>query len=60
MRYVFIALLVVCATVSFAQAELFPASGPPGVTVTIGGSAFGEFVSTAENRVNFNGVPALI
>ena len=28
--------------------------------MTIGGSAFGDFVSTAENRVDFNGVPALI
>lgn len=60
MRHVLLALLVVCATASFVQAELFPDSGPPGVTVTIGGSAFGEFVSTAENRVDFNGVPALI
>ncbi len=60
MRHVLLALLVVCGTVSFARAELFPDSGPPGITVTIGGSAFGEFVSTAENRVDFNGVPALI
>ncbi len=60
MRHVFLALLCIVVTASFAQAELFPASGPPGVTVTIGGSAFGEFVSTAENRVDFNGVPALI
>ena len=60
MRNVFLALLIVCATVSFAQAELFPDSGPPGATVTIGGAAFGDFVSTAENRVDFNGVPALI
>ncbi len=60
MRHVFIALLVVCITASFVQAELFPDSGPPGATVTIGGGAFGEFVSTAENRVDFNGVPALI
>ncbi|MCY3727709.1 MAG: IPT/TIG domain-containing protein [Nitrospira sp.] len=60
MRHVFLALLVVCITASFVQAELFPASGPPGATVTIGGTAFGEFVSTAENRVDFNGVPALI
>lgn len=60
MRHVFFTLLILCATASFVQAELFPASGPPGVTVTIGGSAFGEFVSTAENRVDFNGMPALI
>lgn len=43
-----------------AHAELFPSSGPPGTTVTIGGDDFGEFVSTAENRVEFNGVSALI
>ena len=60
MRHVFLALLVVCTTASFVQAELFPDSGPPGATVTIGGAAFGKFVSTAENRVDFNGVPALI
>lgn len=60
MRHMFLALLIVCGTASFVQAELFPDSGPPGATVTIGGAAFGEFVSTAENRVDFNGVPALI
>ncbi len=60
MRHVFLALLFVFGTASFAQAELFPDSGPPGATVTIGGPTFGEFVSTAENRVEFNGVPALI
>ena len=60
MRHVFLALLSIFTTVSFAQAELFPDSGPPGATVTIGGPTFGEFVSTAENRVEFNGVPALI
>ena len=55
MRHMFLALLIVCGTASFVQAELFPDSGPPGATVTIGGAAFGEFVSTAENRVDFNG-----
>ena len=60
MRHVFLALLIVCGTTSFVHAELFPDSGPPGATVTIGGAAFGEFVSTAENRVDFNGAPALI
>jgi len=43
-----------------ANAELFPASGPPGTTVTVGGDDFGEFVSTAVNRVEFNGASALI
>ena len=42
------------------NAELFPASGPPGTTVTVGGDDFGEFVSTAVNRVEFNGASALI
>lgn len=41
-------------------AELFPAMGPPGTTVTVGGGAFGDFVSTGVNQVEFNGVPALI
>ena len=50
-------VLGVCAPV---HAELFPDSGPPGTTVTIGGEDFGQFVSTSENRVEFNGVPALI
>jgi len=43
-----------------ANAELFPASGPPGTTVTVGGDDFGECVSTAVNRVEFNGASALI
>ncbi len=60
MRYVSLALLFVFGVASFAQAELFPDAGPPGATVTIGGAEFGEFVSTAENRVEFNRVPALI
>ena len=50
-------ILGICAP---AYAELFPDSGPPGTTVTIGGEDFGQFVSTSENRVEFNGVPALI
>jgi len=41
-------------------ADLFPDMGPPGTTVTIGGKNFGAFQSTATNRVEFNGVPALI
>ncbi len=60
MRHVFLAVLFVFGVASLAQAELFPDAGPPGATVTIGGAEFGEFVSTAENRVEFNGVSALI
>ncbi len=43
-----------------AFAEVFPESGPPGTTVTIGGAEFGEFISSEVNQVRFNGVPALI
>lgn len=45
---------------SLALAELFPASGPVGTTVTISGEGFGDFQSTQENRVEFDGVSALI
>ncbi len=45
---------------STALAELFPASGPAGTTVTINGEGFGDFRSTQENRVEFDGVAALI
>ncbi len=45
---------------SIAQAEIFPAEGPPGTTVTISGEGFGDFTSTQDNRVEFQGVPALI
>lgn len=43
-----------------AWPELFPEAGPPGMTVTVGGADFGEFESTEVNRVEFDGVPALI
>lgn len=55
--FVFTAL---CGGASLAQADVFPEAGPPGTTVTLGGAAFGDFVSTGENRVTFGGVPALI
>ena len=45
---------------SVAQAEIFPAEGPPGTTVTISGEGFGDFQNTQDNRVEFKGVPALI
>ena len=53
-------IFLICGFTHPVSAELFPASGAPGTTVTIGGGDFGEFVSTATNRVEFNGVPALI
>lgn len=59
----FFSLLVfgalVCMT-SVVKAELFPPDGPPGTTVTISGQGFGDFRSTQENRVTFQGVAALI
>ena len=45
---------------SAAYAEIFPAEGPPGTTVTISGEGFGDFQNTQDNRVEFKGVPALI
>jgi hypothetical protein len=51
---------VVLLAPSFAQAELFPAEGPAGTTVTISGEGFGDFRSTQNNRVEFQGIPALI
>jgi hypothetical protein len=41
-------------------AEIFPTEGPPGTTVTISGEGFGDFQNTQNNRVEFEGVPALI
>lgn len=60
LSYTIIILALLLGAGSPTYAELFPASGPPGTTVTIGGNDFGEFVSTGKNRVEFNGVPALI
>ncbi|MFZ1746485.1 MAG: IPT/TIG domain-containing protein [Nitrospirales bacterium] len=45
---------------SVAHAEMFPSDGPPGTTVTISGEGFGEFQNTQANRVEFQGVSALI
>jgi len=45
---------------SVAQAEIFPAEGPPGTTVTISGEGFGDFKNTQDNRVEFQGASALI
>ncbi len=45
---------------SVALAEIFPAEGPAGTTVTISGEGFGDFQNTQDNRVEFQGVPALI
>ncbi len=45
---------------SVAHAEIFPAEGPPGTTVTISGEGFGDFKNTQDNRVEFQGTSALI
>ncbi len=45
---------------AWAGTELIPDAAPPGATVTIAGKGFGQFKSTQENRVLFNGTPALI
>ena len=47
-------------TLSFAHAELLPEAGPAGTTVTISGKEFGAFQSTQVNRIEFNGISALI
>lgn len=61
MRHVWLVFLVFFGVTSLAQAgALFPDAGPPGATVTIGDGDFGPFISTADNRVEFNGIPALI
>lgn len=43
-----------------AWAEIQPSNGPPGTVVTLRGGEFGKFQGTQVNRVEFNGVPALI
>ncbi len=52
--------LIVAFSSSRGFAELLPASGPHGSTVTISGGEFGDFQSTQNNRVEFNGVSALV
>ncbi|MDR4492978.1 MAG: IPT/TIG domain-containing protein [Nitrospirales bacterium] len=62
LNMMFVCTLALLSSVlsSLALAELFPGSGPVGTTVTINGDGFGDFQSTQENRVEFNGVSALI
>ncbi|MEW6544804.1 MAG: IPT/TIG domain-containing protein [Nitrospirota bacterium] len=43
-----------------AASVLSPDAAPPGATVTIAGKGFGTFKSTQQNRVLFDGLPALI
>ena len=42
------------------EASLSPAASIPGDTVMITGKGFGPYKSTQQNRVLFNGLPALI
>ena len=58
--FLVIGLLVVFVPASYAEMTLTPSSAAPGATLTIGGKGFGGFRSTKENRVLFNGAPALI
>jgi len=58
-------LLFGCLTVGLASSVLAdtglsPQAAPPGATVVISGKGFGFFKSTQDNRVLFNGVPALV
>jgi len=58
-------LLFGCLTVGLAlpvlaDTGLSPQAAPPGATVAISGKRFGSFKSTQNNRVLFNGVPALV
>ncbi|HEX9743425.1 MAG TPA: IPT/TIG domain-containing protein [Nitrospiraceae bacterium] len=58
-------LLVGCTMFSLAspvlaETSLSPQSAPPGATVVISGKGFGSFTSTSDNRVLFNGLPALV
>ena len=55
-----IGLITFFGVSSVANAELHPESGPLGATVTLSGGNFGEFQSTQNNRVEFNGATALV
>lgn len=53
--------LLACGLPSaLAENRIAPDAAPPGATVAISGQGFGPFRSTRENRVLFNGLPALI
>lgn len=45
---------------ALAESSLSPQAAPPGATVVISGKGFGPFKSTRDNRVLFNGMPALV
>ncbi|HJU04537.1 MAG TPA: IPT/TIG domain-containing protein [Nitrospiraceae bacterium] len=45
---------------AFADTQLIPSAAAAGATVSISGKGFGQFRSTQDNRVLFNGMPALI
>ena len=45
---------------SVPRAALQPNQAPPGATVSLSGKGLGRFTSVYNNRVTFNGVPALV
>ena len=57
---VFVLTLTAVMTPSLSQAAVSPETAPPGATVVLSGKGFGVFKSTRQNRVLFNGLPALI
>ena len=64
MRYIRL-IVAACAAVGLASPalagnSLSPQAAPPGATVVISGKGFGPFKSTRDNRVLFNGLPALV
>jgi hypothetical protein len=48
------------ATAVLAEIALTPNAAPPGATVTVAGTGFGAYKSARQNRVLFNGIPALV
>lgn len=64
MQYIWL-IVAACAAVgmvspALAENSLSPQAAPPGATVIISGKGFGPFKSTRDNRVLFNGLPALV
>jgi hypothetical protein len=53
-------LAIGLASPALAETGLSPQAAPPGATVVISGKGFGPFKSTRDNRVLFNGLPALV
>jgi hypothetical protein len=63
--YVLVFAWVACllaggTSLALADTSLSPPAAPPGSTVIVSGKGFGSFKSTRDNRVLFNGLPALV